>query len=288
MRDLNYDLKRLGERNRDGSRAAQANRARMLSQLANQLHELGYKKLRAVELKGRHVNALVKTWQDQELSPGTMKNRMAALRWWAEKVGRRSVIARDNTFYGIAKRQFVAQESKAKTVNQAQLERVRDEHVRLSLELQREFGLRREEAMKFQPRYADRGEKLVLKPSWTKGGKAREIPIRTDAQREVLARAHKLAGRGSLIPPNRSYVQHLKIYERHTINAGLHKMHGLRHAYAQNRYEELTGRAAPAAGGAMAKELSPAQRDQDREVRLIISRELGHEREQITTVYLGR
>ena len=288
MRDLNYDLKRLGARNRDGSHAAQANRARILSQLANQLHELGYKKLRAVELKGRHVNALVKAWQDQELSPGTMKNRMAALRWWAEKVGRRSVIARDNTFYGIAKRQFVTNQSKAKTVNQAQLEKVRDECVRLSLELQREFGLRREEAMKFQPSYADRGDKLVLKPSWTKGGKAREIPIRTDAQCEILARAHKLAGRGSLIPPNRSYVQHLKIYERHTVNAGLHKMHGLRHAYAQNRYEELTGRPAPAAGGATAKELSPAQRDQDREVRLLISRELGHEREQITTVYLGR
>lgn len=288
MRDLNYDLKRLGERNRDGSYAAQANRARMLSQLANQLYELGYKKLRAVDLKGRHVNALVKAWQDQELAPGTMKNRMAALRWWAEKVGRRSVIARDNTFYGIAKRQYVTNHSKAKTVDTAQLDKVRDEYVRLSLELQREFGLRREEAMKFQPSYADHGDKLVLKPSWTKGGKAREIPIRTNSQREVLDRAHKLAGRGSLIPPNRSYVQHLKIYERHTINAGLHKMHGLRHAYAQNRYEELTGRAAPTAGGAMAKELSPAQRDQDREVRLLISRELGHEREQITTVYLGR
>jgi len=288
MRDLNYDLKRLGQRNRDGSHAAQANRARILSQLANQLYELGYKKLRAVDLKGRHVNALVKAWQDQALSPGTMKNRMAALRWWAEKVGRRSVIARDNTFYGIARRQYVTNESKARTVNQAQLEKVRDEHVRLSLELQREFGLRREEAMKFQPRYADRGDTLVLKPSWTKGGKAREIPIRTDSQREVLGRAHRLAGRGSLIPPNRSYVQHLKIYERHTINAGLHKMHGLRHAYAQRRYEELIGRPAPAAGGASSKELSSTQREHDREVRLLISRELGHEREQITTVYLGR
>ena len=56
-----------------------------------------------------------------------------------------------------------------------------------------------------------------------------------------------------------TYVQHLKIYERHTVNAGLHKMHGLRHAYAQRRYEELTGRPAPAAGGATAKELSPAR-----------------------------
>jgi site-specific recombinase XerC len=88
MRDLNYQLKQLGIRNRDGSYANQANRARILSLVANQLSTLGYKKLHATELKGRHVNALVQEWQRQGLAPGTIKNRMAALRWWAEKVGR--------------------------------------------------------------------------------------------------------------------------------------------------------------------------------------------------------
>ena len=65
-------------------------------------------------------------------------------------------------------------------------------------------------------------------------------------------------------------------------------MHGLRHAYAQQRYEELTGWKSPAAGGPTCKLLTQEQRDQDRKVRLIISRELGHEREQVTAVYLGR
>jgi len=80
MRDLNYELKRLGQRNRDGSHATQANRARILSLIANQLYDLGYTKLHATELKGRHVDALVKEWQSQQLAPGTVKNRMAALR----------------------------------------------------------------------------------------------------------------------------------------------------------------------------------------------------------------
>jgi Phage integrase, N-terminal len=80
MRDLNYELKQLGVRNRDGAPAAQANRARLLSLIANQLYVLGYKKLHATELKGRHVNALVKEWQHQRLAPGTIKNRLAALR----------------------------------------------------------------------------------------------------------------------------------------------------------------------------------------------------------------
>jgi hypothetical protein len=109
----------------------------------------------------------------------------------------------------------------------------------MSLELQQAFGLRREEAIKFIPSYADRGDHLVLKDTWTKGGKAREIPLRTAEQREVLDRAHHLAGRGSLIPATRTYIQQLRVYEGHTARAGLSKLHGLRHAYAQQRYLDL-------------------------------------------------
>jgi hypothetical protein len=158
----------------------------------------------------------------------------------------------------------------------------------MSLELQQAFGLRREEAIKFIPSYADQGDHLVLKPSWTKGGKARVIPVRAEDQRTILDHAHRLAGKGSLIPSNRNYRQQLRIYEGHTLRAGLSKMHGLRHAYAQNRYEELTGWKSPAAGGPSSKSLTREQKDQNHQARLIISHELGHEREQITAVYLGR
>jgi len=48
-------------------------------------------------------------------------------------------------------RRFVTNESKARTVTQSQLDKVRDGHARMSLVLQQAFGLRREEAMKFQP-----------------------------------------------------------------------------------------------------------------------------------------
>jgi hypothetical protein len=80
----------------------------------------------------------------------------------------------------------------------------------------------------------------------------------------------------------------MRVYEGNTRRAGLHQMHGLRHAYAQARYEELTGWPCPAAGGPLARELKIEQRERDREARLTISRELGHEREQVTTAYLGR
>jgi len=288
VRDLNYQLKQLCRRNRDGGYATQRNRERLLSMIADQLQALGFRGMSAQSLKPRHAEALVKRWHGESLSVGTIKNRMSVLRWWAQKVNRQNVIARGNDHYGIVERSFVTSESKAKQVNGDALARVGDVHVRMSLELQQAFGLRREEAIKFQPSYADRGDHLVLKDSWTKGGKARAIPVRTPAQRQILDRAHRLAGLGSLIPGERNYRQQLRVYERHTANAGLSKLHGLRHAYAHSRYEELTGWRPPVAGGPSSKNLSKDERTVDRAARLTISRELGHEREAITTVYLGR
>ena len=256
--------------------------------MANELHELGYRGMNSHSLKPKHVEALVGRWLENEVAAGTIKNRMAAFRWWARKVNRQNVVARSNDHYGIPNRIFVTNVNKAKTVLEVDLAKVRDEHVRMCLELQQAFGLRREESIKFIPSYADQKDHLTLKPSWTKGGKARTIPVRTPRQREVLDRARRLAGKGSLIPSARNYVQQLRIYEGNTTRAGLSKMHGLRHAYAQRRYEALTGWKSPAAGGPTSKSLSSEQRKLDREVRLIISRELGHERIQIVSVYLGK
>ena len=288
MRDLNYQLKKLGRNNRDGSHATQAKRAYLLSQIANQLHELGFKGLSARSLRPKHVDALVSLWQRQRIAVGTIKNRMAAIRWWARKVNRRGAVAQGNDYYGIASRQMVSAVSKAKSLSVAQLARITDRHVYLSLELQRAFGLRREEALKFRPNYADRGDRLVLKASWTKGGKSRVIPIRTDEQRKILGRVWQLAGKGSLIPTERSYIQHLRVYVRQIMNAGLSKMHGLRHAYAQERYFELTGWKCPVAGGPKTQSLRANDRCIDKAARLTISRELGHVREQIVAIYIGR
>ncbi len=249
---------------------------------------MGYRRMQAKSLKPKHIEALMKLWWARDLSIGTIKNRMAALRWWADKVDKRNVIARSNEFYGIPDRRFITNESKAKDLTETQLGKVKDEHVRMSLEMQRAFGLRREEAMKFTPSYADKGDYIKLKSSWTKGGKLRTVPVRTEVQRDVLDRARRLAGFGSLIPPHRSYVQQLRVYEGNTTRAGLSSMHGLRHAYAQERYKELTGWKCPAAGGPDSKNLTLEQREVDYEARLTISQELGHEREAISAAYLGR
>jgi hypothetical protein len=47
-------------------------------------------------LKPKHVEALLGQWQREELLVGTIKNRLAAMRWWAQKVDRQNVIACSN------------------------------------------------------------------------------------------------------------------------------------------------------------------------------------------------
>ncbi len=288
MRDLNYQLKQLCKNNRDGSIGTQVQRERQLTLIANQLHELGYRKMLARSLKPKHIEALTKHWLETEVAPGTMKNRMSAIRWWAAKVNKQNVVARSNDHYGLPRRQYANGANRAKAIDEEVLTKITNPYVRMSLELQAAFGLRREEAIKIQPHLADRGDTLWLKPSWTKGGREREIPVRTDEQREVLNRAKQLAGRGSLIPSNKTYVQQLRLYEGQCIRAGLSNMHGLRHAYAQRRFEEITGFKSPLAGGPKLNDFTNEQRSLDREARARISNELGHNRPEITTVYLGR
>ncbi len=288
MRTLNFELKQLCYRNRDGSYATQADRLRILQLTATQLHESGFRDLRAGGLKPKHVDALSQRWQTEGLNPGTIKNRMVQLRWWAEKIGKAGIIAESNKTYGIPDRQLVSSVSRARTLTPTELGRITDPYTAVSLKLQAAFGLRRAESIKLQPSWADRGDKLVLKASWCKGGREREIPIRTTEQRHVLNEARRLAQGGSLIPRELRFIDQLQRFKHQCSGAGIHRVHGHRHAYAQARYLEITGWKAPAAGGPTSKALTPEQRALDREARLVVSGELGHEREQVTAVYLGR
>ena len=288
MKNLNFQLRKLCRENRDGSYSTQANRARLLELIANQLHDLGYKDMRANSLRPKHVEALVKYWFKNGVTKGTIKNRMTSLRWWSRKVGRRSVIANANSFYGIGSRTYVAKVSKAQALTEIQIYRIRDGYVRLSVRLQAAFGLRREESIKFSPSYAIQDDHIRLKPSWTKGGRERTVSITNNEQRRLLQQVKEYAEGGALISPALDYVQQLHRYERQLRTAGLSKLHGLRHAYAQRRYEELTGWRAPVAGGPATKSLTTDQRALDLKARAVISQEMGHSREAITAVYLGR
>ncbi|VWC04583.1 hypothetical protein BLA6993_05023 [Burkholderia lata] len=83
----------------------------------------------------------------------------------------------------------------------------------------------------------------------------------------LLDLAHQLTGAGALIPVHKSYFGQRYTYDGQGKAASLSHIYGLRHRYARDRYEALTGWKALAAGGPSARSLTPAQ---------------------ITAVYLGR
>ena len=179
--------------NREQSRSTRASRASHLHIMARELSEMGYRHLSPRNLKRKHVDALVKRWLQARLAIVTIKSRVSTMRWLVKSTGRPNVIPRTNAELGIPDRSNAGRASKAFTLTAEQLERVPSPYVRVSLELEQEFGLRREEATKIRPHEADEGTRLVLQASWCKGGRAREVPIRTDRQRDLLERAKALA-----------------------------------------------------------------------------------------------
>lgn len=211
MDDLTYGLRQLCQRNRDGSHATQGDRLRSLMLMARHLREAGFRRMTPRSLNERHAEALLGRWWNEGLTAGTLKNRLAHLRWWAEKVRKEGIVPNVNSELGVPMRQFVADESKARELGD-HLDRITDPHVHASLSLQQAFGLRREESIKFQPSYADRGDHIVLKGSWTKGGRERLIPITTREQRVALDQVQQLAGSGSLIPPHKTYIEQRHVY----------------------------------------------------------------------------
>lgn len=285
---LYRDLCDLVRRNPSGSEARMRERRAGLRTISARLEALGFRGMRPRSLGGRHVWALVGDWHARELSSGTMKNLMVHLRWWAGAVGKGSVVMRDNARYGIADRRAARGYRDGLVLGREKLKAIRDERVRLSLELQAAFGLRREEAIKFRVAYADRGERILLRASWCKGGRARSVPIMADAQRELLDRVHAFAGKDSLIRPEEKYVQQMRRFERDTRRAGIPKSHRLRHGYAQRRYRELTGFACGAAGGRATQDMTQRERRLDRAARATVAEELGHVRIEVSAVYLGR
>ena len=275
--------------NREGSAGTQANRASHLHIMARELSEMGYRHLSPKNFRRKHLDALVGHWLAKKLAIVTIKGRLSTIRWLAAKIGKPNLVPRTNAELGIPDRVRVATASKAFTLTPEMLARVPSPYVRLSLEFEEKFGMRREEAAKIRPHEADQGGKLVLQRSWCKGKRAREIPIRTPEQRDLVERAKVLAQttpEGSLIP-TATYRQHIKVYERQTYKAGIRSPHGLRHAYAQARYEDLTGRPCPAAGGKSSKDLGPQEKALDRRARGVISEEMGHGRPQISGTYLN-
>lgn len=271
-------------RRRTGSFATRANRQRGLQVCASDLTKLGFMLSSAKNLKSKHVEALVAHWNREGLSQGTLKNRLCWLRFWAEAFDKQGMIPAKNDDLGIPKRQ-ANKTNKALELDGKALELIDEPFVRYALLLQEAFGLRREEALKFEPSRCIKDGHIYL--TKTKGNRPRSVPITSECQHFLLDEVKAFAAEGSMIPTGLRYVDAVARYRSATRWAGLKGLHGLRHAYAQQRYEALSGLKAPFNDPSKRK-LTKEEQMRDRSARLTVSEELGHGRLDVTAVYLGR
>lgn len=151
------------------------------------------------------------------------------------------------------------------------------------------FGLRSEEAALLdavkalqQAEYYGRFDLVA----GTKGGRRRVVRVRHAYQMQLLQQVAETQEGGRSIIPSELDWQGFRDGE--LLNArpilkdqGVKHFHDLRAAYACRRYQELTGHAAPVILGKI------SDKKLDRAARLIISQELGHNRIEVSSAYVG-
>ena len=283
----------------DGSVASHATRDKRADVLYagfKLLRELGYKLDTVHSFRGKHMEVLATAWEARGLSASTLQNNLSTFRVFAGWVGKAGMVERTERYVspGAASRSSIATQDKSWTAAgvdvQAKLAEVaeKDARVGLQMALQAIFGLRAREAMQLRPHMADKGPYLALTVG-TKGGRDRVVPIDTPEKRELIDKAKTFAASklASTSDPNKTLAQVKNHYYHLLRSCGITRAegltsHGLRHGYANDRYQQITGDLSPVRGG------RTLDTESDQAARLEIAEELGHSRGSVTTHYLGR
>lgn len=298
---LNAALKGHLRRSADGrkvvSNATVADRAEFYSRMVRQLHELGYRFTDVRNLKPKHVGALMRRWEAEGLSASTLQKRFSYLTLLCGWLGKKGMLRPGPSYLkdpDAFRRGYAATRDHSWTAagvepseKIAEIGRM-DPDVARVLRLQHAFGLRLQEASLLDPRRDAVGEWLRV-TAGTKGGRPRAVPVETPAQRQALAEAAAQADRTgrSMIPPRYDLKQWLDRCYYVLGCCGITREdglvgHGLRHQYANDRYEELTGEPSPVRGG------GAVAGDDHRRAQLEVSARLGHARRSITAAYYGK
>lgn len=281
--------------NKEGAFATHHERQKVLRSFAQHCEQKFH--LRTLDqVKFRHIESQVNDWKQAALSPSTLHTRLSHLRWFVEKIDKHPLLDVIKERIDLpARHQAHGKNLAWEKENHASIDRIRDPHVKMCLKVELAFGLRAEEARKLQPHEVDKAEKIVIYRG-TKGGKEREIVIKNPIQRELLDEAKRLVGPGQTLIPSRysREISFVHFYYKVLRRAGITKAklgitsHGLRHEYVHRTYEALTGaKVLKGEDGKVRYENYPSP-EKDLEARRLIASWLGHERIDITYVYLPK
>lgn len=311
MMSFAYQVTTLVKHNREKGGTSHNNRMCILKTFG-EIVEKDFKLKKLENLKQKHILHVIEKWK-AEVQVSTLKNRVSAIRWLCEKLGKAPILPRSNAdiILNIPNREIDYNTDKGWNPS-PDLKSSLPETQKLHVEMMREFGMRFQEAAKFRPSENIHDDKISIIYG-TKGGRERDLEFKhekglgqkremsiTPVQREVLAKLKAFCEKNNVESLSRTCDKYKQFEHatRHIYKAagmtkeGIGTPHGLRHRYAQDRYAEMTGWKAPANMEekeriAFRKAMTPEQKELDRAVRLHLSGELGHGRSQVTSNYVG-
>lgn len=295
---------------RRGSAKTQHNHIQEAKRFTETLRQLGYGVRQWKNISNKHVGAVVNSWKAKGLATATMKEYLAGVRLVAAFF-KNDRIAKDNSAFGIGKRVYVS--NRDKSVPQAVYERVvadlkkssdiNDNRVAAQLQLQRELGLRKEEAFKFNPSACLLNDGRVLVHKGTKGGRERMILEVSERAKQAIDYAKRIVDGTNTMPNDKTEREWEQRFYRTLHRYGLTQSacgassHGLRHAYAQERYAQITGFQPSVkfdSGEAFRENAERLAGDGwkklDSDAREVLKVELGHGRDRMDVIsqYIGR
>jgi len=206
-------------------------------------------------LKPHMVQAYVGNLHERGLAASTKADKITALRVLAESIGKRNIVERHNAEYGIERVRInpqVVDNDRLVGVRQAIAELANQgdpvaRMVQAADALRSEFGLRAKESLLSSKVAEGKGGKLFLTVEGAKGGRPRELEVRTDQLYaiQMVFEAAKASGSGTgrIIPPNMSLKQAYDAQRNLWAKCGGTRavgsnMHGERHGYARERKAE--------------------------------------------------
>lgn len=254
------------------------------------------------EFKPKLAPLMVETWSRAGIAPRTQVQIFSVVKWFwrmhglSRNVGSIKDYTKDPGRYVVrAAAQFDRSVSAHVDDMPALFKRLdeQDERIGAFARLSWALGLRKLECIRLHPHEDFTGTTLEIMRG-AKGGRARSISLlaageeRAAVAREAIDTLRRITPLGGHAGwPNKSLQQSTWHFEYHMRAAGLTKaalgatFHGLRHDYANDRLEDLSGVTSPVRGG-----LCIDYRILDEHQRLV-SRQLGHNRPQITSAYYG-
>lgn len=271
------------------------------------LHELGYKVQDPKNIGERHIAALIKdAWYTKQKKIKTIQNELSRLRIFCGMLGKAGMVGSIEKYLPDVDPKLLvvhasARQSKSWSAHGIDLVEkfkevdARDGRLGLMLRLELAFGLRRQEVIKCDPHTQDYGNYLQVFPGHGKGGRWRNIPILSAAQRSILdfvkSQAPKnepLGWKNTRSGKTASLKQNIRRYENLMASLGFTKAdagvtgHGLRAQFAEN-HSVLLGVLPPTLGGASGQ----MPQDDLKMNRTRLSQALGHNQTRITNAYIG-